>query len=135
MELLKPLKRSARYAAIRPRVADPKPLDAWQTQGPHYFLFQLHAVNGDPEPPCALFTMRWEDNEPLSVIIVMPNTTPPGDVWTEPSTFKSRRTNSQPVCRHPIPNAASPGLVPTCLVRRSLLESRAQESYAFGTRH
>jgi hypothetical protein len=39
--LLGPLKRSREYASIRKRVADPKPIDAWQMDMVHYFLFQL----------------------------------------------------------------------------------------------
>ena len=39
--LLVPLKRSALYGSIRKRVADLKPVDSWQEDGVHYFVFQL----------------------------------------------------------------------------------------------
>ena len=73
--LLAPLKRSPEYAAIRRRVADPKPVDAWQMDMLHYFLFPLPAVKepANGEAPYALFTMRWEDNGPVSALVITPH--------------------------------------------------------------
>ena len=48
-------------------------LDAWRLDGLHYFVFQLHPSIEDPDGPYALFTMRWEDNEPVSAVIVTPH--------------------------------------------------------------
>jgi hypothetical protein len=71
--LLKPLKRSAEYGAIRRRVADPKPLDAWQVDGLHYFVFALRPPEGAPtgEAPVALFTMTGADEDPPAVALVI----------------------------------------------------------------
>jgi hypothetical protein len=70
--LLVPLKRSPEYASIRNRVADPKPADAWQMDMIHYFLFQLKPEEDTPgvQAPYALFTMRWEDNGPVSARVI-----------------------------------------------------------------
>lgn len=75
--LLVPLKRSHEYASIRKRVADVKPVDAWQMDMIHYFLFQLKPQEGAPgvEPPYALFTMRWEDDTPVSARVISPDAT------------------------------------------------------------
>jgi hypothetical protein len=73
---LKPLKRSAEYRAIRRRVADPKPIDAWQDEGWHYFLFQLLPENGQPASkamaPVVLFTMVGSDSTPVSALVITP---------------------------------------------------------------
>jgi hypothetical protein len=70
--LLSSLKRSPEYASIRRRVADVKPVDAWQMDMIHYFLFQLKPEEGASgvEPPYALFTMRWEDDGPVSARVI-----------------------------------------------------------------
>jgi hypothetical protein len=70
-----PLKRSPDYGAIRPRVAQLKPIDAWQDEGLHYFVFELKPVEGDPEgtpPPIAVFTMHPEMPRPVAGVIVAP---------------------------------------------------------------
>lgn len=67
------MKRSPEYAAVRKGIADPKPVDAWQAHGLHYFVFQMAKVDGITEGPYALFTMRWEDERPVSAMIVTPN--------------------------------------------------------------
>jgi hypothetical protein len=71
------LKRSPEYRAIRRRVADPKPIDAWQEEGWHYFLFQLLPENGQPASeataPVVLFTMVGGDSAPLSALIITPS--------------------------------------------------------------
>jgi hypothetical protein len=75
--LLVPLKRSPEYASIRKRVADVKPVDAWQMDMIHYFLFHLKPPADDPgiEPPYALFTMRWEDDGPVSARVIATDAT------------------------------------------------------------
>jgi hypothetical protein len=70
--LLGLLKRSPEYRAIRRRGADPKPVDAWQLDCLHYFVFKLPPTQRTAEGPFAMFTMRWEDNGPVSVIVVTP---------------------------------------------------------------
>jgi hypothetical protein len=71
--LLGPLKRSPEYRAIRCRGADPKPVDAWQSNALHYFVFKLHSADGAAEVSFALLTMRWEDNGPVSAVLITPD--------------------------------------------------------------
>jgi hypothetical protein len=74
-KLLVPLKRSAEYRAIRPRVADPHHLDSWQQDGFHLFVFQLRPSDGGPpaEAPVVVFTMHPEYPGPLSAVVVSPS--------------------------------------------------------------
>ncbi len=56
-------------------MADPKPWDAWQADGLHYFVFELRPearLASDPPIPYALFTMRWEDDDPVSALVITP---------------------------------------------------------------
>jgi hypothetical protein len=69
--MLGSLKRTPEYDAIRKRVSDPKPLDAWRIRDENYFVFALHAA---PDLPGAasfvLFKMRWDQDSPeLSLVI------------------------------------------------------------------
>jgi hypothetical protein len=71
--LLVPLKKSAVYGSVRRRVADPKPVDAWQAEELHYFLFELRPADNQPaagEPPYALFTMRAGSETPASASVI-----------------------------------------------------------------
>jgi hypothetical protein len=74
--LLVPLKRSREYRAIRKRVLDLRPTDAWQQEGFHFFVFVLRAADGPdivlPEPPVAVFAMHPEVQEPVSAVVVTP---------------------------------------------------------------
>ena len=73
--LLVPLKRSREYATLRRRVADPKPLDAWQVDQLHYFVFELRPVRGADgldATPVALFVMASNGRAPTSVLLVGP---------------------------------------------------------------
>jgi len=74
--LLVPLKRSRNYGAIRPRVADLKPIDAWQEESFHFFVFQLRPGEGVEgcmtEPPVAVFVMHPESPVPVSAVVVTP---------------------------------------------------------------
>ena len=77
--LLRPLKRSPEYRAIRRRVASPRPVDSWFDQELHFFVFQLQAMNGNgsgsngAEPPAAVFAMHPEAPEPISAVLITPN--------------------------------------------------------------
>jgi hypothetical protein len=74
--LLAPLKRSPEYRAIRKRAANPKPADAWQVDGLHYFLFELGPAAEAPavdEAPVALFAMRIGETAPVSALLVTVN--------------------------------------------------------------
>src|SRR5438874_10913454 len=74
--LVRPLKRSSEYRAIRRRVASPRPVDSWFDHELNFFVFQLQAVNGSAghpaEPPVAVFTMHPEAPEPVSAVVITP---------------------------------------------------------------
>lgn len=72
--LLVPLKRSAPYRAIRDRVAQITPIDAWQDAGLHFFVFPLQPVAGGAVdgPPVAVFAMEPHARELLSAVVVTP---------------------------------------------------------------
>ncbi len=82
--LLVPLKRSAEFAAIRKRVADHHHLDAWEEDGLHFFVFQLHPTGsaagtdgaGPDAPvaaaPLAVFAMQPGLPTPHSAVVVTP---------------------------------------------------------------
>jgi len=73
--LLAPLKRSAEYRTIRPRVASPRAVDSWQDEGLHFFVFQLRSANGDAsidDPPVAVFAMHLEQSALVSAVVVTP---------------------------------------------------------------
>jgi hypothetical protein len=83
--LLVPLKRSRAYGAVRPRVADLRPSDAWLQDGLHFFVFDLHPLHPAPgapagapgagapaEGPVAVFAIRAESREPVSAVVVTP---------------------------------------------------------------
>ena len=75
--LMVPLKRSKHYRAIRTRVADLQPADAWQQEGFHFFVFVLRVADDTqlllPEPPVAVFAMHPEMTEPVSAVVVTPS--------------------------------------------------------------
>ncbi len=72
--LLVPLKRSRPYAAVRHRVADPKPVDAWEEEDLHYFVFRLRPQEADrtksDEDPLAVFVMHHDTTIPVSAVVV-----------------------------------------------------------------
>ncbi len=72
-----PLKRSPEYRAIRPRVAELKPDDAWQEEGLHFFAFELRPEEGaavvKDEPPMAVFAMHPEETNPISAVVITPS--------------------------------------------------------------
>jgi len=75
-EFLRPLKRSPQYASIRKRVAHPKPVDAWQANLLHYFVFQLNPADDAPAgagAPYALFSMSYEYDGPAKALVITPN--------------------------------------------------------------
>jgi hypothetical protein len=76
VKLLVPLKRSAEFARIRKRVADPHHLDSWQEDGLHFFTFLLYpaeaAEANGADAPVAVFTMHPELAAPLAAVVVAP---------------------------------------------------------------
>lgn len=78
-KLLAPLKRSAEYGALRPRVANLRPIDAWLEDELHFFVFQLSPTEGQADgetpsgdAPVAVFAMHPASPEPVSAVIVTP---------------------------------------------------------------
>lgn len=73
-KLLVALKRSRTYGRIRPRVADLRPIDSWQQDELHFFVFRLRPLDGAdlPEPPLAVFAIHPAAAEPASAIVVSP---------------------------------------------------------------
>ncbi len=78
LALLTPLQSSPEYGAISQRVVNPKPVDAWQEDGLHFFVFELLRDDGDgavppaAEAPVAVFTMHPEETTPISAVVVTP---------------------------------------------------------------
>ena len=75
-EFLKPLKLSPQYAAIRKRVANPKPVDAWQANLIHTFVFQLKPAADAPADagvPYALFSMSFDYDGPAKAVVITPD--------------------------------------------------------------
>ena len=74
--LLSALSRSPEYQTLQPRLAEAEPIDRWQDDGLHYFVFQLRAVDGAPvaeeDAPVAVFAMRPGNPEPVSAVVVKP---------------------------------------------------------------
>jgi hypothetical protein len=73
--LLVPLKRSREYGAIRKRVADLRPVDSWQDDQFHFFVFALRPAENAPatsEAPVAVFAMHTESTGPVSAVVVTP---------------------------------------------------------------
>ena len=73
--LLVPLKRSREYGAIRKRVADLRPVDSWQDDQFHYFVFAVRPAENAPatsEAPVAVFAMHAESTGPVSAVVVTP---------------------------------------------------------------
>jgi hypothetical protein len=81
--LLVPLKRSRAYHAVRRRVADQRPTDAWRQEGFHFFVFTLRPADGaagPAEPPLAVFAMHLDAKGPVSAVVVTPG---PDDAGAE----------------------------------------------------
>jgi hypothetical protein len=74
-ELLSALRQSVEHHAVRPRMADPDPVDSWQEDGLHFFVFRLSRAPGTEESdsPTAVFVMRVDEDEPVSAVVVTPD--------------------------------------------------------------
>jgi hypothetical protein len=61
------------FDVLRGRLADTAPIDSWQQDGLHFFVFQLvPEINSSLEPPTAVFTVSPEVPDPLSAVLVTP---------------------------------------------------------------
>jgi hypothetical protein len=130
--LLVPLKRSREYGAIRPRVADLRPVDSWQEDRVHYFVFALRPEENapaTPEAPLAVFAMQRESTEPVSAVVVtaspdgvqaeVQSLREPGNVYTMPlpppdepvsTVVISASPNGRPAGMGESPRHESPGV-------------------------
>ena len=77
---LVPLKASAEFAAIAPRLGTALLLDSWQEDELHFFVFPVQpadaAANGhgtEREAPVAVFVMHPASPAPVSAVIVTPS--------------------------------------------------------------
>jgi hypothetical protein len=69
--MLGSLKRSPEYDAVRKRVSDPKPLDAWRIGDENFFVF---ALESSPDivarAAFALSKMRWDQDGPQLALVI-----------------------------------------------------------------
>lgn len=79
---LVPLKRSAEFRSLRPRLAGraPHPVaDSWLDDGFHFFMFALAPAGNGQQPGAdggvAVFVMHPESPEPVSAITAVPTET------------------------------------------------------------
>ena len=77
--LLAPLQASAEFAAIGPRLHSDVPLDTWEEDALHFFVFQLRPADGGgiehaagSETPVAVFIMTSASDAPISAVVVTP---------------------------------------------------------------
>jgi len=77
--LLAPLKMSSEFAAIGPRLLTDLPLDTWQEDELHFFVFRLNPASGagiehraESETPVAVFVMESGSDALVSAVVVTP---------------------------------------------------------------
>jgi hypothetical protein len=76
--LLGPLRRLTEFAALGPRLTDQNPLDSWQEDGLHYFVFPLGLVEvdsqagEDAEAPVAVFVIHSASRDLIAAVAVTP---------------------------------------------------------------
>jgi hypothetical protein len=66
---------SDEYRAIQSRLTVPWPVDSWQEDGLHFFVFELRAADDAdpaPEPPTAVFVIRPDPVEVVAAVVVTP---------------------------------------------------------------
>jgi len=74
-----PLKASVEFAAICRRLLTDLPLDTWQEDELHFFVFGLRPASGaaiehgaGSETPVAVFIMTSASDAPISAVVVTP---------------------------------------------------------------
>jgi len=65
------VEESPEYQALLPRLAAAQPVDTWKAATRSYFLYQLKP-DADGVQSNALFVTQWEDDAPISIVIVTP---------------------------------------------------------------
>lgn len=75
--LLAPLRRTWEYRSTRKQMTSEQPLDTWQDEGAHFFVFELkpdETLDFTPlDPAVAVFVMTAESGELLSAVSVTPS--------------------------------------------------------------
>jgi len=75
--LLTPLKRSPEYWVMRRRMISPIPVDSWQKNGLHFFVFELRPASGQATDSAkvfmALFVVQEAQIKLISVSIITLN--------------------------------------------------------------
>jgi hypothetical protein len=66
------LERSGEFNVIRHRLANPEPVDSWQADMKHYFLYKLKS-DAEAQNATALFVMSWDYDDPLSGVVITTN--------------------------------------------------------------
>jgi hypothetical protein len=64
------VERSAPFARLAPRLAGPDPVDTWEADMLHYFVYEL-TPDATGRAAHALFVARWEDDEPVAASIFL----------------------------------------------------------------
>jgi glycosyltransferase involved in cell wall biosynthesis len=73
--LLAKVHSCSEFGVLRDRLAVTAPVDSWQQDGLHFFVFQLMPeFNSSLEPPTAVFTMSPDIPVPLSAVVITPRT-------------------------------------------------------------
>ena len=66
------VENSRQFALIAPRLAQPDPVDSWEADMLHYFVYTLRP-HADGRPAHVLFVARWEDDVPVSASLFLFN--------------------------------------------------------------
>ncbi len=75
MALLVPLKESEEYQGLSRQVTRPEPVDSWQEDNLHFFVFHLEVaskVDTTSVGPVAVFAMHPAERAPVSAVVVTP---------------------------------------------------------------
>jgi hypothetical protein len=65
---------SVEFLDLLPRLVRPEPVDTWQANMLHYFLYELEPGAGGVHPQ-AVFIADWEHDVPLSMVLIEPDQT------------------------------------------------------------
>jgi hypothetical protein len=66
------VENSRQFALIAPSLAQPDPVDSWEADMLHYFVYTLRP-HVDGRPAHVLFVARWEDDAPVSASLFLFN--------------------------------------------------------------
>jgi hypothetical protein len=66
------VEKSGQFTLIKARLAQPDPVDSWEADMLHYFVYTLRP-HADGRPAHALFVARWEDDTPVSAPLFLFN--------------------------------------------------------------